>query len=75
MRQLIYIDTANIKNGIVTKKLCCSKYEITVSGGVVIATSEVALQVGDRVALGKSGNSYIVLKQTGTTTGNKTIRR
>ena len=71
----VNIDTESIKNGTVTKKLCCSKYEITVSGGVVIAVSSIGLQAGDRVSLSKTGNSYRVLQQTGTTTGNVLIRR
>ncbi|MBF0517277.1 MAG: hypothetical protein HQK97_09205 [Nitrospirae bacterium] len=75
MKSPIDIDAANIKNGTVTKKLCCSKYEVSVSGGVVVAASDVSLQIGDMVNVAVVNGSFSVLQKTGSTTGNVTIRR
>ncbi|MBF0488162.1 MAG: hypothetical protein HQK98_08380 [Nitrospirae bacterium] len=75
MKSPINVDAANIKTGTVTKKLCCSKYEVTVSGGVVVAVADTPLQVGDNVMLAKAGDTYRILQKTGTSTGNIIIRR
>ncbi|MBF0556005.1 MAG: hypothetical protein HQK96_15885 [Nitrospirae bacterium] len=63
MKSPINVNDANIKNGTVTKTLCCSKYEVTVSGGVVVAVSDTPLQVGDKVMLAKADNSYRIINK------------